>query len=554
MNLNQLLQKRVFFYAAAFIIAALTILFAAYIRAPAAGSYAVDADWTLKYRGELIGTYSIPVYKTGNSTSEFDIGIYTLTSEFTTPQQLAVPLLVLPEINANGFAVYIDGELAGRIGDMQNGRTNRWNTPHTFTFPQPLDAGRHTIEIRGYGLYEIGITSTPYFHSGDSYSLRILLLYFFNNIAVAFIIGALVIVVLIFIITARTIITENKHRFFLALGLLGLAVYLFDYLYIPYLPCEYFIFKKIPMAGLYFAIFFSIPGFFGYHNRRLNLGAKLVMLLPALSFVLILLFPQNIFQVREVYKYANLTLLPYIILMHVSLMYRRESDERSRLIVFGLTYMTILALRDVVHIILGQGTMILSHLGIAIFLLTITFAFIREMAEYYTELVKMEHWADAVYQESMHDPLTGALNRKAFDVLKKLRPERFSIIILDLDDFKAINDTYGHQAGDQVLVSVAEAIIQNIRKSDYLVRLGGDEFAVILFGCDLETARSSAEHLLRRIRELRIQYEEDVLWISCSMGVGTVPTAANVDERMVKIDQTMYSAKRAGKGRVAVES
>ncbi len=554
MNLNRLLQKRIIFYTAALFIAAVTILFATFIHSPAAGSYRTETEWSLSYQGQQMGTYSLPIYKTGATPSQFDTGIYTLSSEVSIPQKLEVPLLVLPEVNANAFSVSIDGRLVGRIGDMQNGRTNRWNTPHTFILPEALKAGTHSIEIRGYGLYEIGISSIPYFHDGNSYSLKILFLYFFNNIAVAFIIGALVIVVLIFMITARTIVTENKHRFFLAVGLLGLAVYLFDYLYIPYLPVEYYVFKKIPLAGLYVAIFFSIPGFFGYHNHGLRWSAKLVMLLPALSFFAIILFPQDIFQVREVYKYANLSLFPYIILMHASLMHRRETDDRSRLIVFGLTFMTILALRDVVMIILGKGIMILSHLGIAIFLLTITFAFIREMAEYYTQLVKMEKWADAVYQESMHDPLTGALNRKAFEVLKKLRPERFAIIILDLDDFKAINDTHGHQAGDQVLTAVADTIIQNIRKSDYLVRLGGDEFAVILFGCDLETARSSAENLLRRIKNLIIEYEGFKLRISCSMGVGTVPTAANVDERMVEIDQYMYKAKRAGKGRVAVES
>ncbi|MFW5727993.1 MAG: GGDEF domain-containing protein [Spirochaetia bacterium] len=554
MNLNRLLQKRIIFYTAALIIAGLTILFAAFIHSPAAGSYLTEAKWNLSYRERTVGTYSLPIYKTGASPSQFDTGIYTLASEFSIPDKLEVPLLVLPEVHANAFSVSIDGRLVGRIGDMRNGRTNRWNTPHTFILPEALEAGTHSIEIRGYGLYEIGISSSPYFLDGNSYSLKFLFLYFFNNIAVALIIGALVIVVLIFLITARTIVTENKHRFFLAVGLLGLAVYLFDYLYIPYLPFEYYVFKKIPMAGLYVAIFFSIPGFFSYHNHGLSLSAKLVMLLPALSFFAIILFPQNIFQVREVYKYANLSLFPYIILMHASLMHRRETDDRSRLIVFGLTFMTILALRDVVMILLGQGIRILSHLGIAIFLLTITFAFIREMAEYYTQLVKMEKWAEAVYQESMHDPLTGALNRKAFDVLKKLRPERFAIIILDLDDFKTINDTHGHQAGDQVLTTVADTIIQNIRKSDYLVRLGGDEFAVILFGCELGTARSSAENLLRRIKNLIIDYEGHELRISCSMGVGTVPTAANVDDRMVEIDQYMYKAKRAGKGRVAVES
>ncbi len=554
MSLNRFLQKRVLFYAAAFVIAGLTIIFAAYIHSPSADSIAMDGEWSLNHQNQKIGIYSLPFYITGASSAQFSSGLYSLSSKFSVPEKVDMPLLVLPEINANAFSVYIDGTLSGRIGDMQNGRSNRWNTPHSFMLSDPLEPGTHSIELRAYGLYEIGIASAPYIHNARSYSLKILSLYFFNNIGIAIIIGALVILVLIFIITARTIVTENKHRLLLAISLLGLAVYLFDYLFIPYLPMDYYVFKKIPLAGLYAAIFFSIPGFFGYHNRKLNIGAKLVMFLPAISFIIITIVPRDIFQVREVYKYANLTLFPYIVLMHASLMYRRQTDDRSRLIIFGLTFLTILALRDVLQIIFDQGTMVLSHLGIAVFLLTITFAFIREMAEYYTQLVKMEQWADAVYQESMHDPLTGALNRKAFDVLKQLRPERFSIIILDLDDFKTINDTHGHQAGDQVLKAVAETIIQNIRKSDYLVRLGGDEFAVILFACDLATACNSAENLLQRINNLSIQYKEHSLRISCSMGVGTVPTAANVDERMVKIDQSMYEAKRAGKGRVAVES
>lgn len=554
MNLIRFLQKRVFFYAAAFIIAGLTILFAGYIQSPSVTSNAINGRWSLSHRGEPVGSYSLPFYRTGATPEQFSSGTYTLNSEFSIPQQVKVPLLVLPELNANAFAVFIDGALVGRVGDMQNGRSNRWNTPHTFMLPEPLEAGSHSIEIRAFGLYEIGISSVPYIHNARFYSLKILLLYFFDNIGIALIIGALILLVLIFIITARTIVTENKHRLLLAFALFGLAVYLLDYLYIPYLPMEYYVFKKIPLAGLYVAIFFSIPGFFCYHNRSLNPSAKLIMLLPAISFLVIIIFPHTIFQVREVYKYANLSLFPYIVLMHASLMHRRETDDRSRLVVFGLTFMTILALRDVVTIISGRGSMVLSHLGIAVFLLTITFAFIREMAEYYTQLVKMEQWAEAVYQESMHDPLTGALNRKAFEVLKQLRPERFSIIILDLDDFKIINDTHGHQAGDQVLIAVAETIIQNIRKSDYLVRLGGDEFAVILFGCDLSTARSSAENLLRRIKNLSIQYKEHSLSISCSMGVGSIPTAANVDEHLVEIDQYMYKAKRAGKGRVAAKS
>jgi len=554
MGVFKVFNRGVLFYAAAFVIAAATIQAAYFIYGVPSNSLPIHGEWSVSHTEyNKSETYSIPFYSTAKSSEEFDSGIYTLTTTFTLPRDIKKPVLVVPQISANAFSVYINSQLVGRVGDMHKGRTNRWNTPHTFTLPETIEKGPHTITIRAYALYELGISFVPYFHEGSTLPLQSILLIFFNNHGTAFVIGALLVLSLIFVITARTIETENKHRILLAFALLGLAIYLIDYLFIPLLPYDYYIFKKIPLSGLYIAILFSIPGFFGYQNRKLSVSSKIVMLLPLVSLCVIILYPSDIFQVREVYKYANLSLIPYIVLMHASHLHRRDTDNRSRLIIFGLTFLTILALRDVVQIINGSGTLVLSYIGISVFLLTLTFAFINEMAEYYTQLVKMEQWADAVYQESMHDPLTGALNRKAFTVLKKLRPEKFSIIILDLDDFKAINDTYGHHVGDQMLKEVANTLIQNIRKSDYLVRLGGDEFAVILFGCDIETAHSSANALLQRIQEIEVQCESTKLHINCSMGVGTVPVAANVDERMVAIDQYMYQAKRSGKGRIVVE-
>ena len=178
MKLKDLLQRRIVFYTAALVIAAITMLFAAYIRSPAEGSFPIDGQWHLSYQGKRIGTFELPVYKTGNSSLQFNTGVYSFTSDFFIPRTLSVPLLVLPEINANAFSVYIDGVSIGRIGDMQNGRTNRWNTPHTFILPEALESGTHTIELKGYGLYEIGIAAAPYLYNGNSYSVKILLLYF----------------------------------------------------------------------------------------------------------------------------------------------------------------------------------------------------------------------------------------------------------------------------------------------------------------------------------------------------------------------------------------
>jgi len=150
-------------------------------------------------------------------------------------------------------------------------------------------------------------------------------------------------------------------------------------------------------------------------------------------------------------------------------------------------------------------------------------------------------------QNARIDPLTGAPNTRAFyeaaemqiSMLKRYqRP--FSILYLDIDDFKALNDTHGHSAGDSALKTVVHTLRQNLRGGDIIARLGGDEFVILLTEADARAAEIVSSRVQSAIRSK--------LQLTCSMGVITcVSPPRSVDELVRKADNLMYEAKRLGK-------
>jgi diguanylate cyclase (GGDEF)-like protein len=160
---------------------------------------------------------------------------------------------------------------------------------------------------------------------------------------------------------------------------------------------------------------------------------------------------------------------------------------------------------------------------------------------------------------STHDALTGLHNRRYFnEVLKDEigRAERyqreFAVLMLDLDDFKDINDTYGHPCGDSVLKQVAEIMRRIIRKGDLASRIGGDEFAIILVETDLAGAIAVAEKLRSELRQITFEGEEGrVFHVTTSIGVVTYPEdARTISDLMAGVDLGLYRAKELGKDTV----
>ena len=168
---------------------------------------------------------------------------------------------------------------------------------------------------------------------------------------------------------------------------------------------------------------------------------------------------------------------------------------------------------------------------------------------------------DAALRLSLHDPLTRLYNRTfLFAVIEReiarasRTSRRFSLLMLDLDGLKPINDRFGHYFGDRMLQAVAEAIRQHIRLIDTAARYGGDEFVVLLPETDTDGAAVVAEKLRRSVAAIRLNAGTDLLSSTASIGVVAFPDDGRTADALTnRADQVMYGAKRAGRNRVSVE-
>jgi diguanylate cyclase (GGDEF)-like protein len=187
----------------------------------------------------------------------------------------------------------------------------------------------------------------------------------------------------------------------------------------------------------------------------------------------------------------------------------------------------------------------------------------RELFHYLAEqaAVSIENVGlhETVERQAVTDELTGLFNRRRFQEAMATEVERskrfgqpVGLVLLDLDDFKAVNDTYGHQQGDLVLREVARVLRETSREIDEPARYGGEELAVVLPGTDLEGAYNLAERVRAGIEELALPLldGDGVLRVTASFGVATLPgSAEGMRDLVAAADEALYRAKRAGKNR-----
>ncbi|WP_168194265.1 GGDEF domain-containing protein [Thermodesulfobacterium sp. TA1] len=152
------------------------------------------------------------------------------------------------------------------------------------------------------------------------------------------------------------------------------------------------------------------------------------------------------------------------------------------------------------------------------------------------------------------DHLTELNNRLYLDlILPKIMKTQSSIgfLMIDIDNFKNINDTYGHLIGDEVLKAVATTLRKNVKISDEVIRYGGEEFLVMLYRCDLEKVKMVGERLRQRVEEIKLEKYPD-LKITVSIGGSEYNGEKEIMECISLADQALYKAKRLGKNRVEV--
>jgi len=158
------------------------------------------------------------------------------------------------------------------------------------------------------------------------------------------------------------------------------------------------------------------------------------------------------------------------------------------------------------------------------------------------------------------DPMTKLYNRRYFTKiskhilnLAKRENQDISIIMLDIDKFKTINDTYGHDVGDEVIISLADTLIKHQRKSDIVCRYGGEEFVMLLPNTSLDGAKTTAQHIRENVEKLDINIGDKTLKFTVSLGVSSVKDdESSIEKSLKRADEALYEAKKSGRNKVCI--
>jgi len=186
----------------------------------------------------------------------------------------------------------------------------------------------------------------------------------------------------------------------------------------------------------------------------------------------------------------------------------------------------------------------------------------EQLAELNDRMSNLRQDLVAAREEMKRDPLTDAYNRGGFDSaigqslnMHFILNHPVTLVMIDLDNFKQVNDTFGHAAGDEVLRGIGEALARAfIRKSDLVARYGGDEFAVILNDTSAENSVKLIERFLAYAQDVKIPYASEDMTISCSAGYTEIHESDSVESLINRADRALYKAKAEGRNNAQFEA
>ncbi|MBM7556134.1 diguanylate cyclase [Halanaerobacter jeridensis] len=457
--------------------------------------------------------------------------------------------LIVYQFTAQWYKIYFNGFLIGGSGDYQDHNSNIWNQFAKYSIPEQLIKSRNEIKVKAYGAYEIGTLNLPLMISTIDFTNKIyelfkFLFYYFYLVVIGIVLVNLLLLMYIVIISPNR---DNEYIYYI-LANIFLIPPIFDYITFYTLPISLLAFKKIIMASNCIMVIFTSIGLYKQFKKRVNMIAGIILLF-VLLFGLIrfsaLIGFVNYWNVLNLFMTINLVTWLYATAVNLKNSYIAK-------VIFITTLFTLYA---------PINMMILSTFNINIGMtdsrfLLFPLSFILITLYHYVELNRTiaheQNRSQLMYERAIKDEMTDTYNHQYIVDFLEDKYGMYSIIMLDIDDFKEINDQYGHQTGDFVIKYVVEKIKSNIRKNDIVGRYGGDEFIIVLDKCPQEKGEEIAKKIKKDIKALQQTPQEEEIEVTVSLGVYQVEEEKNRKVVLKEVDQNLYQAKKEGKDRVVV--
>jgi diguanylate cyclase (GGDEF)-like protein len=386
----------------------------------------------------------------------------------TTVEKTSKPLyLYLPQVSGSFWAVYSNDHLIGSAGFRSDRTAHFWYKP--FLLEVPVNTDRITIELSG--VYELGLDIAPRLIE-EKETVRFSVLSFLCGDFLSITIGLCITLFLVLYLVSHNM-PQNKRRSnrLFATSMLLAAIWTLDLMPFStmYSASVMLLLRKFFVSSAYFGfacLFTAIGlGFF----EKLTRG-DLAMVFLNLSAAIILWIAPNNYAFKLITSRLAMTL--FLNALYIAYKIFRSYSK----ILFGFSLFFVLTvLFDAFILLFNLNLKLLSGFGVV----SLFFGFSYNLVHEYREMTVR---ATVSHMKSLIDPLTGAYNRGI--LVETTFNEKDCFVYLDLNSFRRINDTYGHEVGDKILVLLVNTIRSKIKPSDIVVRMGGDEFLVIVRDCD----------------------------------------------------------------------
>jgi len=426
--------------------------------------------------------------------------------------------LYIPQIDASYFVVRVDGRVVGSFGFEDDRTGHIWYQPFIFMLPEDFE----TIEFELSGVYEIGI-DFPMKLVGESQKYKYVLLSFLTSILLPIASGLVITLSIILYLISNTM-DRSKRAAYLHLSLASSfgGIWMFDLF-----PFSTF---GTPFIFLIMRKLFTVSGYIGFSALIYGLNReyfesnkffdKIMIFINLFASVMILMAPSNYLLKVITNNLALILIIDGIYLFWKSL-------KTFSTVLFGFVFFFILTIvHDGISLFLSTNSKLLSAFGIVSLFAGFSYTLVNEYKEMMVK-VTMSHL------KSVTDPLTGAYNRGFLSELNYSVEDAF--VYIDMDKFKNINDTYGHDVGDEILRMLVITIKKNVRSSDAVIRMGGDEFLVVLRGCPVEKANEIFTHI---VEDFESSHE-----LRPVFSYGIVKFNGSLEKTLRAVDDLMYKMK-----------
>lgn len=461
--------------------------------------------------------------------------------------------VIVYHLNCEAYSAYFNEKFLGTVGDMETGRSNIWNTMNYFFISKEDILQTNRLRLDTLSDYQSGLSSMPVMLMPASQFARHLDIaeYFttgINLLALGLTLFSFLVTFMLFLFS----IPKNTSFLFFSAALLFLGLYTFDYTRISSLPFDYLVYKKLIMGALYSSIAFASLGMYKFFNNK----ADLVMaVLTLFGYALAAFFSADMITFKSVYNYYNLIVAANLVSwLYTTQKHFRQSDE-AKMFFLGAVLLLIFTILSMYSTLSGNIFILNSPFVYAfIFSMTAAILFFREFLNKDMQIQIVNSAHKESYLASITDGMTGLYNHRYLrHILHQTHPP-YSVAMIDIDDFKEINDSFGHRFGDEIIRFLASSLTNQVRSSDYVFRYGGDEFFIIFPGCSAQNAREVVLKIKRKINENSLMFESKDVPITFSGGVYYVETRQDVESILDRVDNPLYKSKKEGKNKVTIYS